>query len=76
MYPLKKWTLSLFPGSSFALLLSAALVQVPAQTQTRASEEPAMKNTGALLKEGKETLRFDTFGSEDFWGDQAGPAAS
>lgn len=40
------------------VLLSAAVIQA------RANQTPE------LIAEGKETFRFDTFGDEDFWGDQ------
>ncbi|GLS28438.1 hypothetical protein GCM10007937_01450 [Mesorhizobium albiziae] len=61
-------------GVSMVFLLSAALI--PAAAQMR-SKEPsggneydaaAAEQAEQYLEEGRETFRFDTFGSEDFWG--------
>jgi len=31
--------------------------------------DPALENAGALITEGRQTFRFETFGDEAFWGD-------
>ena len=61
-------------GVSLVFLLSAALI--PAAAQMRSKESAGGKEYDAAaaelaqkyLEEGRETFRFDTFGSEDFWG--------
>jgi hypothetical protein len=70
MYSVHKRTLLLYLGSSLALLLSTTLLRLPAQTRGNAFDEAATKNSTQMLKEGKQTFRFDTFGSEDYWGEQ------
>jgi hypothetical protein len=61
-------------GVSLLLLLSAALIPAAAKM---GSKEPAggkeydaaaAEQAKRYLEEGRETFRFDTFGSEDFWG--------
>jgi hypothetical protein len=42
--------------------------QVGAQTTGKAFDEAASSYAAQLLTEGKYTFRYDTFGSEDFWG--------
>src|SRR5262245_30823841 len=34
------------------------------------SQDPVVANAERLITEGRETFRFDTFGSEAFWGGQ------
>src|SRR5688572_14547903 len=68
MYPVKVRTSVLCMGLGFAVLLTASLIRLPAQTDGKRFEDAAAKNVREMLKEGKETFRFDTFGSEDFWG--------
>src|SRR5687768_11625724 len=53
-----------------ALLLSSSLVPVSAQMGGKEFDEAAADLAKRYLEEGKETFRFDTFGSEDFWGGQ------
>jgi cytochrome c2 len=61
-------------GVSLVVLLSAALI--PASAQMRSKEPTGGKEYDAAaaeqakqyLDDGRETFRFDTFGSEDFWG--------
>ncbi len=57
----------------FTLLLSTALVPVFAQMSKKAASGKDFDATVAeqakrYLEEGRDTFRFDTFGSEDFWG--------
>src|ERR1051325_1803986 len=67
------------------LLLALALVATgwvaiaqPTGDGSAASGQPtagdifgsAEDNTGRLLDQGRQIFRFDTFGDEDFWGDQ------
>jgi hypothetical protein len=53
---------------TIGLVVPTLLLQVSAQTNSRSFEEAATQNALQMLKEGKETFRFDTFESEDFWG--------
>jgi hypothetical protein len=55
-------------GGSLALLLAASSMGVPAQTNGKSYNDAAEKYAKELLKEGKQIFRFDTFGSEEFWG--------
>lgn len=43
-------------------------LDVRAQTSGKAFNEAAERYSRQMLREGKNTFRFDTFGSEDFWG--------
>src|SRR5262249_20281488 len=70
MYSVQKRTLMLYLGSSLAVLLSTTLMRLPAQTTGNAFDEAGTKHATQMLTEGKQTFRFDTFGSEDFWGGQ------
>ena len=70
MYSKKTRTLALYLGSSLALLLSASFMRLSAQTNGKAYDGMTAKSSSDMLKEGKQTFRFDTFGSEDFWGGQ------
>ena len=51
-------------------LLSSTLMPAAAQTDGKAYDEAAAALAERYLEEGRETFRFDTFGSEDFWGGQ------
>lgn len=56
-----------------SLLLSTALVPAAAQMSRKAAsgkdfEAAVTEQAKRYLEEGRETFRFDTFGSEDFWG--------
>ena len=53
-----------------ALLLSSSLAPLSAQTSGAAFEQAANRNANQLLTEGNRIFRFDTFGSEAFWGGQ------
>ncbi|WP_376703359.1 hypothetical protein RQ479_29525 [Mesorhizobium sp. ISC25] len=61
-------------GVSFVILVSAALIPAAAQTGAKGSvsgkdfDAAAAEQAKRYLKEGRETFRFDTFGSEEFWG--------
>ena len=61
-------------GVSLVLLLSAALIPAAAQmgskkpTGGKEYDAAAAEQAKRYLEEGRETFRFDTFGSEDFWG--------
>ena len=60
-------------GVSLVLLLSTALIPAAAQmgSKNRPGKEydaAAAEQARRYLEEGRETFRFDTFGSEDFWG--------
>ena len=52
------------------LLLSSILVPASAQVGGNEYDEAAAELAKRYLEEGRETFRFDTFGSEDFWGGQ------
>ena len=61
-------------GILFGVLLSLALIPAAAQMSSRRSigskdyDAAAAKQAQQYLEEGRKTFRFDTFGSEDFWG--------
>lgn len=61
-------------GVLFALLMSSTLMPAAAQTSAKGAisgkefDDAAAEQAKRYLKEGRETFRFDTFGSEDFWG--------
>ena len=61
-------------GASLVVLLSAALIPAAAQMGAKGSvkgkdfDAAAAEQARRYLEEGRETFRFDTFGSEDFWG--------
>ncbi|MBY4609729.1 hypothetical protein K6M90_18975 [Rhizobium sp. 9T] len=58
----------------FLLLLSSTMIPAAAQTSKsptvggRDFDAAAADQARRYLEEGRETFRFDTFGSEDFWG--------
>ncbi|MBB4193783.1 mono/diheme cytochrome c family protein [Rhizobium aethiopicum] len=58
----------------FLLLLCSTMIPAAAQTAKKASvggkdfDAAAAAQARRFLEEGRETFRFDTFGSEDFWG--------
>ncbi|RWP73212.1 hypothetical protein [Mesorhizobium sp.] len=58
----------------FALLLSSSLIPAAAQMSAKEKisgkdfDNAAAEQAKRYLEEGRETFRFDTFGSEDFWG--------
>ena len=59
--------------ASVAMAVSVVLcfgegLDVRAQTSGKAFNEAAERYSRQMLREGKNTFRFDTFGSEDFWG--------
>src|SRR5688572_18720271 len=56
-----------FPAGTLALYqISSAQVR---QAETTGSFDSAIdQNAARMLKEGRHIFRFDTFGSEDFWG--------
>src|SRR5262245_61337869 len=54
--------------SIVALLIFSGVGHIAAQTTGRAFDEAVSSYAAQLLREGKQTFRFDTFGSEDFWG--------
>ena len=56
---------------AFALLFVIKLLPVAAQTTPEyvGFDDAISRNAQQMLAEGKQTFRFDTFGSEAFWGD-------
>src|SRR5215207_5869322 len=52
------------------LLLSLALIPAAAQINGNEYDEAAAELARRYLEEGREIFRFDTFGSEKFWGGQ------
>src|SRR6266545_807436 len=50
------------------LLLSSSLVPVFAQLKGKDFEQAVAEQAKMYLEQGKKIFRFDTFGSEDFWG--------
>ena len=61
-------------GVSLVFLLSAALIPAAAQMRSKETasgkeyDSAAAEQARKYLDEGKKIFRFDTFGSEDFWG--------
>ena len=53
-----------------SLLLSSVLAPASSQEGGNEYDEAAAGLATRYLEEGRETFRFDTFGSEDFWGGQ------
>jgi hypothetical protein len=51
-----------------AILTIAGFRQASAQSNGKAFDDAAAKQAQQYLAEGKRIFRFDTFGSEDFWG--------
>src|SRR5262245_44110430 len=51
-----------------ALLMLSGVGHIAAQTTGRAFDDAASSYSAQLLREGRQIFRFDTFGSEDFWG--------
>src|SRR5215207_9666181 len=51
-----------------AVVTIAGLSPASAQTSGKAFDEAAAKQAQQYLADGKRIFRFDTFGSEDFWG--------
>jgi hypothetical protein len=69
----KRFTLFLAVGLSIALLLTASLLRPSAQTGGGVGphyEVLTFANSGRLWADGRDIFRFDTFGSEAFWGDK------
>ena len=54
-------------GVTYQIAKRVDAEQIPANHDARAS--PFEAHALQLLAEGKQTFRFDTFGSEAFWGD-------
>jgi hypothetical protein len=56
---------------AFALLFAIKLLPLTAQTTPEyvGYDDAISHNAQQMLTEGKQTFRFDTFGSEAFWGD-------
>jgi hypothetical protein len=56
---------------AFALLFVIKLLPVAAQTTPEyvGYDDAISHNAQQMLTEGRQTFRFDTFGSEAFWGD-------
>jgi hypothetical protein len=50
------------------LLLSSSLIPVYGQLKGKDSEQAAAEQAKKYWEQGKQIFRFDTFGSEDFWG--------
>jgi hypothetical protein len=53
---------------SLGLLLAVSRMGAPAQTGGKSFDDASGSHSKQLLKDGKQIFRFDTFGSEDFWG--------
>ena len=58
-------------GFAFCLgfVLCTNVAPLSAQTKGKAFDDAAGSHATKLLKDGKQIFRFDTFGSEAFWGD-------
>ncbi|HET9700475.1 MAG TPA: hypothetical protein VFP70_06095 [Burkholderiales bacterium] len=61
----------------FALAAATILVAMPAGAEPAGQPDSRFdqiirRNSHALLQQGRETFRFDTFGDEAFWGDTLG----
>lgn len=60
---------ALVVGSVTVLALSCAVLIVAAQQNDNDFDATAAQHAQTMLEEGKRTFRYDTFGSEAFWGD-------
>jgi hypothetical protein len=65
----------IFHGLIFGAIPSVTLLaQVPAKESPNGTpgdyNAKILANANRMLEEGKQTFRFDTFGSEAFWGDK------
>lgn len=54
---------------SLSFALSPSVGPVSAQTASKAFDDAAANYAKQMLKDGRQTFRYDTFGSEAFWGD-------
>jgi hypothetical protein len=54
---------------SFSFVLCASVAPLSAQPGGKAFDDEAGNDAKDLLKDGKQIFRYDTFGSEAFWGD-------
>jgi hypothetical protein len=66
------YLIALAPFLILALMVAYGCSSSNAQSAQAAAagiDNSQLKNLDALLKEGQETFRFDTFGDERFWGD-------
>lgn len=54
---------------SLGFVLCTNVAPLSAQTKGKAFDDAAGTHARQLLKDGKQTFRYDTFGSEAFWGD-------
>src|SRR4030095_10522601 len=54
---------------SFSVVLCASVAPLSAQPGGKAFDDEAGNHAKDLLKDGKQIFRYDTFGSEAFWGD-------
>jgi hypothetical protein len=59
---------TIIPAAFGAAILSAAVLAAAAPPQKGVDAENA-RNAQSMLDEGKKTFRYETFGSEAFWGD-------
>lgn len=57
-------------GASVGLLGALALSCAKTHPSGQGFESETSQNASRMLNEGQRTFRFDTFGSESFWGDQ------
>jgi hypothetical protein len=57
-----------------AFVLAALTIAIPACNDSHgssgSSRDPVADGASAMIAEGRDTFRFDTFGDEHFWGDQ------
>ncbi len=56
-------------GFSLGLVLCISVTPISAQTKGKAFDDATGTHATKLLKDGKRIFRYDTFGSEAFWGD-------
>ena len=55
---------------ALGLFLTVTLIKLSAQTSAPAYDARLAQNVSNMFSEGRQTFRFDTFGSEAFWGGQ------
>lgn len=53
-------------ATSIAVMLALALAETP---KPKPSNDATLDNAARMLEQGRETFRYDTFGSEAFWSD-------
>src|SRR6185295_15678620 len=65
-------SLAILAAGSLTAAITRAADPAPAKPAATGNEGEINRNAQAMLAEGRKTFRYDTFGSEAFWGDVLG----